>query len=130
MSLILRTVSQSNLGTFGLLILDDKTLCHTCEDPWNNNKVGDSCIPAGKYQCKPHNGAKYKDVWEITNVPGRTAILIHAGNFITDTRGCVLVGDGFLRDEHMKIIGVSNSKATLNKLREILPDYFTLTVER
>lgn len=130
MNLILRTVQQSDTGTFGVIILDDHTLCWTCEDPWNDNHIGDSCIPAGAYNCIPHNGAKYKGVWEVTGVSGRTAILMHNGNYITDTRGCILVGDGFLRDEKMQIIGVSNSKATLDKLRGVLPDNFTLTVER
>lgn len=130
MNLLLRTVSQSENGTYGMLILEGESLCRTCEDPWHDNKHDDSCIPAGKYDCIKHNGAKYQNVWEVTNVPGRTGILIHNGNYITDTLGCILVGDDFLRDEKMQIIGVANSRATLNKLRGILPDNFILTVER
>lgn len=130
MIITLRTIKQDDHGTFGIMLKDDETLCHTCEDPWNNNHRGDSCIPAGKYECKIHNGVKYKNVWEVTNVPGRSAILIHNGNYTTDTQGCILVGDGYLRDEKMNIVGVSNSKATLQVLRDMLPDAFTLTVER
>ena len=63
------------------------------------------------------------------DVPNRSYILIHSGNYNKHTLGCILVGatlsdingDGY-RD-------TTNSKETLNKLNEILPDYFKLTIK-
>ena len=71
----------------------------TLEDAWRANARGASCIPAGTYACRPHGWrgepVKFKNVWEVTAVPGRSAILIHAGNTHADTEGCILVGLGF-----------------------------------
>lgn len=69
----------------------------TLEDSWKGNQRSISCIPLGTYSAKPHNwenatGRKFQSVWEILNVPDRSAILIHGGNTKQDTQGCVLVG--------------------------------------
>lgn len=118
----LKRVSLSNKGTFGVLLSNGIPLCVTLEDPWNDNKIGESCIPAGVYQCRKHFGEKYKNVWILENVPGRSAILIHAGNTIDDTRGCILVGSGFSG------ASVINSKSALDKLRTLLPNTFEIKI--
>ena len=59
----------------------------TLEEPWKNNLRTISCIPAGVYECVHHNGRKFKDVWKLTNVENRTAILIHSGNTTDDIEG-------------------------------------------
>lgn len=120
----LQRQSQSAEGTFGILYDPSGTqLCVTCEPPPD---VGHPCIPEGIYQCIPHNGAHWKNVWEITDVPGRTAILIHAGNYEGNTEGCVCVGTNF------GWIGtkqaVMESLNALNKLRSMLPNNFILSI--
>lgn len=127
MELVLKRIASLDSGTFGVLMLDGKPWCTTLEDPWNNNIEQISCIPAGSYLCAPHDGPRVKDVWEVTKVPGRTAILIHSGNTIADTEGCILVGQGF--GVFDGIPGVINSVGTLNMLRAKLPEQFTLTVQ-
>jgi Family of unknown function (DUF5675) len=126
MHIHLHRFKQDASGTFGLMVLENEPLCVTCEDPWNDNKPNISCIPEGTYQCVPHDGAKYKNVWRLENVPGRDAILIHNGNTTNNTEGCILVGSalGYLIGKP----AVLNSVMTLNKLRKILPDNFTLTI--
>lgn len=114
-------------GTFGLL--DDamgNKLADTVELPWDDDKHDTSCIPAGHYICQPHNSAAHPNVWEITNVPGRTGILIHNGNTIKDVLGCVAVGMG--RGTVDGLPAVLNSVATLNKLRLTLPPVFNLSI--
>lgn len=123
----LHRFQQDKRGTFGLMTLSGRIpLCLTCEDPWNDNKNNISCIPEGVYQCRPHSGVKYKNVWWVEDVPKRTAILIHQGNTTKNTEGCILVGN------KLGTVGgrpaVLNSVATLNMLRETLPDHFTLHV--
>lgn len=51
------------------------------------------CIPAGVYTCRRsfyHKGGY--EAFEVMDVPNRTRILIHKGNTIKDTEGCILVG--------------------------------------
>lgn len=119
-------IAQNKKGTFGVLVKDDRPICVTCEDPWNDNAVGTSCIPAGTYHCAPHSGAKYKDVWALENVPGRTAILIHQGNTIKDTRGCILVGRHFGNLHGYPAI--LDSRVTLQMLRLELDPEFDLEI--
>lgn len=126
MKLTLRRVAQSSAGTFGVLLQNKTPLCLTCEDPWNDNKTGISCVPAGNYKCVPHMGEKYKNVWRLEDVPGRSAILIHAGNTLEDTRGCILVGRSFAMFGNTP--GVTNSKDALTYLQAKLPPHFELEI--
>lgn len=126
MNVFLHRFKQDAAGTFGLMVIGNEPICVTCEDPWNDNKPNISCIPEGVYQCVPHSGEKYKNVWRLENVPGREAILIHNGNTISNTEGCILVGNsmGYLAGRP----AVLNSVKTLKMLQETLPDKFTLTI--
>lgn len=103
-------------GTLGRLYwpgIDDPIL--TVERPWLDNAVGESCIPEGLYECRPRRYSKggYEAV-EICDVPGRTHILFHRGNWPSEVRGCILVGlepqaDGWRR-------GVKNSRGAWDLL--------------
>lgn len=128
---VLQRIAQSQLGTFGNLVREEIPLCGTCEDPWAGNQVGMSCIPEGVYPVAKYSSPKFTDVWQVKNVPGRDKILIHAGNSIADTSGCILVGRSFrtLRDDagHRMPI-VTDSHLTLELLRKILPSEFMLKV--
>lgn len=87
-------------GTFGTLRLPDGTEYCTLELPWRDNATGASCIPPGKYKVEMRNSPKFGRIYEVTNVPGRTSILIHSGNSAGDTtkgysshvEGCILLG--------------------------------------
>jgi hypothetical protein len=116
----LRRVSSTDKGTFGVLLNNDIPLCLTCEDPWNKNKRNVSCIPAGTYTFKKRFSVKYKNHWILDNVPGRDLILIHAGNTINDTSGCILVGRSF--SQLGKLPSVMQSQEAMQLLRETLPD--------
>ena len=90
--LIRDTVSDKR--TFGRLVLGDQVL-HTLERPWLENLVSESCIPAGRYRVnylKKSYSGKYKDVYHIVDVEGRTGILIHKGNLVGHSTGCVIIG--------------------------------------
>lgn len=122
----LTRVVSSEKGTFGVLSMGDTPLCVTCEDPWNNNQRQISCIPEGTYKARKFNGTKFKDVWELLEVPGRSAILIHAGNSINDTHGCILVGRSF---SHIGTLpAIMQSREALSELREKLPSTFEITI--
>lgn len=70
---------------------------YTIELPWHNNEHMISCIPAGSYEVDPFNwdnllGLEHRDVYQIMSVPKRNAILIHNGNWASDSKGCIVIG--------------------------------------
>ncbi len=103
-------------------------ICDTCERPWLNNAPKVSCIPTGTYNVIKHDSPNHPDTWEITGVPGRSGILIHNGNSaMEDSEGCILVGDSQgIIDGYPAVL---NSVATLEMLRNTLPDNFILTIK-
>lgn len=122
----LTRVVSSNKGTFGVMFLHDEPICVTCEDPWVQNMTSISCIPEGIYKCSEFNGKRFKDVWEVRDVPGRSAILIHQGNTIDDTHGCILVGRCFGKLGNLP--AVLQSSEAMQILRERLPSEFELII--
>lgn len=117
--------------TLGVLILPSGLQLRTIERPWLNNRQNVSCYPEGIYLCKwlaRSGSGKYKRVWHITGVEGRTGILIHAANLVTQLLGCTAGG--------LKVgkIGgktaVLSSKAAMNKIRaELSGQDFNLIVK-
>ena len=64
----------------------------TVEPGWAGNTPFLSCIPDGQYQMQAHDTPEHPASWIISPVPGRTGILIHAGNAAADSRGCICPG--------------------------------------
>lgn len=101
MSVKIKRICTSELGTFGVLLVDDLPFCVTLEDPDRNNDgiVGNernqSCIPAGRYKCAPYPSQKFGMTYIVQSVPGRMGILFHAGNSHHNTTGCILLGEKF-----------------------------------
>lgn len=96
------------------------------------NTVCTNCIPEGKYRVtKIYSPTKGK-CFQVHDVVGRTAILIHKGNFATgkkvDTQGCILVGSRLEDINQDGNLDVVESTVTLTKLLDLLPDEFYLTI--
>ena len=90
--MILKLITFStNLATMGKLYTEDgELICSTFELPDRRNAVNVSCIPAGEYPLKMIVSPKYGAVYKVHDVPGRTDILIHTGNTVDDTLGCIM----------------------------------------
>lgn len=88
--------------TMGFLKIEgvDHPVIYSLEEPWKKNKRRISCIPEGEYNCEPFSGTRFKGVYHVEEVPDRDWILIHPGNRLKDTQGCILLGlsggDGLL----------------------------------
>tara|TARA_R110002153_G_scaffold270639_1_gene437180 strand:- start:1084 stop:1488 length:405 start_codon:yes stop_codon:yes gene_type:complete len=105
--------------------------CFTIELPWFNNKQNVSCYPSGTYNYKKRfSPSKQCEVIELTGVMDREYIQIHAGNYTSQIRGCVLVGDSIKFLDSDTIPDVSNSKEQLKKLLKAAPDTGTIKVTR
>jgi hypothetical protein len=107
--------------TLGTATLPSGKTIKTIERPWLNNASNISCYPEGMYLAKwlPRSGSgKYKRVWHIQNVPGRSGILWHNGNLVSHSKGCTIVG---LRHDFIgKHEAVFSSHAGLNAMRREL----------
>jgi hypothetical protein len=68
----------------------------TVELPDRDNAPNVSCVPFGDYVIRKHNSPKFGkclkvfDKDGVSEVSGRSEILIHAGNTTSDTEGCIL----------------------------------------
>jgi hypothetical protein len=144
MDLTLIRTAYLHDATLGILQAGSVRLC-TLEEPWRPNPHGpggqrregdlqESCVPDGTYELVPHSGTTKKNVWALVNpalgvyrwshdIPdgqrwGRAVILIHSGNSVKDTEGCILVGrrHGY----EMNQPWLYDSRAALEQLRGLL----------
>lgn len=109
---------------------------YTLELPYKDNQINISCIPEGKYIIKKHKSPKFGDCFKVYDinkdesgnykeVKGRSDILIHAGNFINETKGCILVGKG-----KQKGAFISDSRSALKILLDNLENEDELIIEQ
>ena len=101
--------AENEYGTFGFLTVGKSdTIFTTLELPDLNNLRNVSCIPKGAYPLEKRKTGKYKGMYEVLGVEGRSDILFHLGNYKRDTKGCILLGTTFCE------IGVLNSKKAVS----------------
>jgi hypothetical protein len=87
-------------GTPGVLVAEGRAW-NTLELPWRENRRKLSRIPAGRYRCVWVRSPRFGWVYHVTQVPDRSAVLIHGGNlagdvmrgFKTHVQGCILLGE-------------------------------------
>lgn len=128
LSVTIKRITYTKHGTFGVMLIDGFPMFVTLEEPDNNNAKGISCIPTGEYKVIPHDSPKFPNTYHVTGVKGRDAILIHSGNTIQDTEGCILVGTSY--STLGQLPSIAGSKDALNKFRSIAKrDNFTLTIK-
>lgn len=98
-------MAEGNNSTLSHLYLENYFMCYLLEDKISKIKAaGLTCIPEGKYELKlntsAHMNESYKKrfpkvhqgMLEISGIPNFKLVFIHIGNFISETRGCPLVG--------------------------------------
>jgi hypothetical protein len=89
--------------TIGSLYIGGHWVCNTlephCIDWENETKVsGKTAIPEGCYTVEMGFSTKFKRlVPYLKDVPHFTGIMIHPGNSVINTRGCILVGFNTMR---------------------------------
>lgn len=133
MKLLISRYSFSDKQTIGNgYVLDDSGIIiyefNTLELPFKDNKNNISCIPIGNYIAKKRYSKKFKTHFHIQDVPNRSLILLHRGNFHTEIRGCVLCGGDLNYIDGDNYIDVANSTKTMKELLKILPKEFELSL--
>lgn len=136
--------------TIGELFINGKYFCDVLEDKdrgltsdMSLNEIkekkvyGETAIPTGTYKvdmntvspsfkdriwAKPYNGKLPR----LLDVPGYEGVLIHVGNFASESLGCLLVGRNKTKGM------VNDSKNTFNELMDVLladKDNITITIK-
>lgn len=125
--------SESPVQTLAkFIVFDDHNLelaqGYMLELPDNSNERRISRINPGEYTCVKRFSEKYSNHFHILDVEGRDYILIHHGNYYTNTKGCILPGDGLADINKDGYNDVINSKKTMKLLNKILPDKFKVLI--
>jgi hypothetical protein len=103
----LNRIIDTDFGTFGVLQENNHTIVITLERRWMNNAQFVSCIPIGIYKCKLIDSSKgtlqsgrfaHKAYW-VLDVPERTEVTIHVGNYLKDIEGCIAVGRKYAHNQ-------------------------------
>lgn len=110
---LIRLEENYEYGTFGVLKLNKSVFCVTLEPRDELNAPFISSIPAQQYLCKRIMSPKFGNTWEVTNVPEREDVILHPGNLVIHTEGCIVLAEhyGKLRGNR----AVLNSGKTFEK---------------
>ena len=126
MEILLKREYKKKHHTIGFVSIDGKYFCDCLEDTDRNltqnmtiaeinaiKEYGNTAIPTGRYKLMPYDSPKFGCVLPaLIAVPGFSYILIHWGNTIAHTLGCLLFGKN-------KAVGkVLNSRKTVEELME------------
>jgi len=120
-------------GVFGELQFPTGEVFYTIERPWLNNEAYVSCIPDGVYTLeKRHSpvvhrtsGGAYQEGWEVTDVPGRTFIMLHPANWMDDLAGCIGVGKRYAVTQNKKaqwVPSVLDSRAAFKEVMTLMDE--------
>ena len=110
-------------GTFGQFVGFDFDF-YSLELPYRDedaNGLSDpqrSCIDIGTYLCTWHTSPKYGPCYQVTNVPGRSHILIHPANWAHQLLGCIAIGKG--RGVLKGKPAITQSKAAIKEFHEAM----------
>lgn len=89
---ILRIATSKEFGTFGAVKINKGAFCVSLEPPDEENHSNISSIPTGQYICKRTQSRTFGETFEIMDVTDRTNVLLHAGNVVEHTQGCIILG--------------------------------------
>lgn len=136
--LYVKRLYKNDKYTIGKLYIEDSYICDTLEDTDRGlsdtmsleqikkiKVMNETAIPTGTYTVNMNTKTlKFKDkswakdfngiVPRLENVKGYEGVLIHPGNYISDTSGCILVGENKTKG------GLINSAITYKKIMQRL----------
>jgi hypothetical protein len=129
-----QTLGNAIVYVEGVMMKQFKTL----ELPWKDNQRGVSCIPPGRYVMRVRTSERHGRHLELIDVPGRSLILIHTGNYAesinpttgqSDIKGCILPGVAYADLNGDGIWDITASRRTMNSLMDIINDRDELSIE-
>lgn len=110
---------EGESGTLGILMIQKQMAFFTLEPQDRLNKIAMSSIPSQQYLCKRWVSPKYGETFRVLDVPGRSSILFHWGNWQENTGGCILLGTTILKERR----GIGNSKKAFRLFMKMVKNY-------
>lgn len=130
---LIRTESNATFTTGTMSFYTDSRSpmfsVRTLERPWLNNMRKISCIPNGLYLVTKRYSLRHGHHFLIQNVKNRDSILIHRGNYVHQSEGCILVGMGLQNYNGFKNSATLASRQAIEKMDLDLPEAFNLFIE-
>ena len=122
MKITVERFSETDIDDIGKVYVDGQFICYSIENPDRDKKIIDiTAIPEGTYKVgkrlSPHFNCEVP--W-IMDVPGFQDVLIHWGNTVTSTHGCLVVGMRIGQLDGQR--AVLDSKIAWDKLSKIIFD--------
>jgi len=110
MKIIVTKLKETANSTLSAMTVNGEFFCYVLEDAERIPKIwGESRIPGGIYNVLPVTHGrfynKYKEKFghefalHVEKVSNFTGIMIHVGNQVHDTLGCLLVGDSYVKNK-------------------------------
>lgn len=134
MNLTMNTQPHADCTT-GILTANGMSF-YTIEQPWRDNKIGESCVPAGVYRLLPYLSPSHGATYCLSNselniygpgpfpIGGRSYCELHSANWARQLEGCIALGiEGqpmFDPDTKMVEPAVENSIDAISKLFSII----------
>lgn len=103
--------------------------CCTLELDNELNENQKSRIPSGYYHVKKHVSPSQGDCYSLLDVPGRTHILIHKGNYNRNILGCILIGNSHTDIDGDGYRDVTSSTHTLKQLLAITSEFWVRLID-
>jgi len=126
--LIIKRIHKRKDCTLSVVMIG-KLMFKMLELPDKDNQKNISCIPEGLYHAKKRiSPGKGYEVIEYIDVPNRTYIQIHAGNYTRQILGCQLAGDDFIDLDGDGIPDITNTGNVLEELLFALPKKFMIEI--
>lgn len=112
LTIVLKPIGQTPNSTVSVMYVpsdDNKFLGFVIEDGHRDKKeAGKTRIPAGIYEIKKRFAGRHYDsytgrfehkhTFQVMDVPNFSWIMIHVGNTVKDTEGCLLLNNGVTLD--------------------------------
>jgi len=135
MKVIISRAYNKNETQGSLFVLNGIDLffkCKTIELPFNGNQHNTSCIPEGEYKVMKVKRPNGDYAFLILDVPNRSNILIHKGNYAAgshvDTLGCILPGKYFTDINDDGYVDIAESTVAMQTLLDLLPEKFKIYI--
>lgn len=112
---VLTRVEKEPTHTLGILEFGDNKVW-TLEPPWKDNTLNESCITPCTYTAIMRKSPRYGWKYCLYDTTPRSYILIHGGNLVRHTLGCILPGlrKGTMKGER----AVLNSKVAVSLIQQ------------
>lgn len=131
MKIKVKVLIENDHATVSKLTIDGKFYGYVLEDENRAVKIkGETRIPSGTYKIGLRTVGKHHEQYlkdypsihigmlELQNVPNFQFILIHKGNFETDTSGCLLCGKEWMGSAG--VLSVTKSKLAYDEIYPII----------